>query len=59
MAEIKKYLDLEGLTTYDENIKAKITEDDASTLEAAKAYSDSLADNYDPAGTGRYSCGSA
>ncbi len=51
MAEIKKYLDLEGLTTYDENIKAKITEDDASTLEAAKAYSDSLADNYDPAGT--------
>lgn len=51
MAEIKKYLDLEGLTTYDENIKAKITEDDTSTLEAAKAYSDSLADNYDPAGT--------
>ncbi len=50
MAEIKKYLDLEGLTTYDEKIKAKITEDDASTLEAAKAYSDSLADNYDPAG---------
>lgn len=51
MAEIKYFLDLEGLTTYDENIKAKIAADDASTLEAAKAYSDSLSDNYDPAGT--------
>lgn len=51
MAEIKYFLDLEGLTTYDENIKAKIVADDATTLEAAKAYSDSLSDNYDPAGT--------
>lgn len=51
MAEIKYFLDLEGLTTYDENIKAKIATDDATTLEAAKAYSDSLSDNYDPAGT--------
>lgn len=51
MAETKKFLDLAGLTTYDEKIKAKITQDDASTLEAAKVYSDSLSDNYDPAGT--------
>lgn len=47
MAEIKKYLDLEGLSTYDEKIKEAIQ---SSTAEA-KGYADSLADNYDPAGT--------
>lgn len=46
-----KYLNLQGLTTYDEKIKEKITTDDASTLQSAKEYADSLADNYDPAGT--------
>lgn len=51
MPEIKKFLDLAGLTTYDENIKAKIEADDATTLESAKSYADSLSDNYDPAGT--------
>lgn len=51
MAEIKKYLDLVGLTTYDEQIKQKMATDDASILQQSKAYSDSLAENYDPAGT--------
>lgn len=46
-----KYLNLQGLTTYDEKIKEKITTDDAATLQSAKEYADSLADNYDPAGT--------
>lgn len=50
MAE-NKYLDLRGLTTYDEKIKQKIASDDATTLSQAKAYADGLADNYDPAGT--------
>lgn len=50
MAEIKKFLDLAGLTTYDENIKEKIAADDASILQQSKDYSDSLSDNYDPAG---------
>lgn len=51
MPETKKYLDLEGLTTYDEKIKQKMASDDTSILSQAKSYSDSLADNYDPAGT--------
>lgn len=46
-----KFLNLQGLTTYDENIKQKMATDDASTLSQAKSYADSLADNYDPAGT--------
>ena len=48
---INKYLDLTGLQTYDEKIKALIESSDGTTLEQAKTYSDSLADNYDPAGT--------
>ena len=47
---IKKYLDLTGLQTYDQKIKALIESADDATLTAAKAYSDSLSDNYDPAG---------
>lgn len=46
-----KFLNLQGLTTYDEKIKQKIATDDASTLSQAKSYADGLADNYDPAGT--------
>ena len=49
MAE-KKYLDLPGLQTYDEKIKALIDTKDTAILQQSKSYSDSLADNYDPAG---------
>ena len=51
MAENNKYLDLTGLTTYDEKIKQKMASDDASILSQSKSYADGLADNYDPAGT--------
>lgn len=50
MAE-KKYIDLTGLTHYDEKIKAAIDSKDAATLKSAKDYADSLAGNYDAAGT--------
>ena len=50
MAE-KKYLDLPGLQTYDEKIKALIDTKDASTLQQSKDYADGLGSNYDPAGT--------
>ena len=50
MAE-KKYIDLTGLTHYDEKIKAAIDSKDAANLKSAKDYADSLADNYDAAGT--------
>ena len=50
MAE-KKYIDLSGLTHYDEKIKAAIDSKDAANLKSAKDYADSLAGNYDAAGT--------
>lgn len=50
MAE-KKYIDLIGLTHYDEKIKAAIDSKDAANLKSAKDYADSLAGNYDAAGT--------
>lgn len=50
MAE-KKFLDLLGLQKYDEKIKAHIAAADAEALSQANAYADSLADNYDAAGT--------
>lgn len=50
MAE-KKYIDLTGLTHYDEKIKAVIDSKDADALKSAKDYADSLAGNYDAAGT--------
>lgn len=46
-----KYLDLTGLTTYDEKIKELIDTKDTETLNSAKDYSNSLSTNYDPAGT--------
>ena len=49
MAE-KKYIDLTGLTHYDEKIKAVIDSKDAAALKSAKDYADSLAGNYDAAG---------
>ena len=50
MAE-KKYIDFTGLAHYDEKIKAAIDFKDAATLKSAKDYADSLAGNYDAAGT--------
>lgn len=50
MAE-KKYLDLTGLGKYDAKIKAAIDAKDATTLQGAKAYADSLGANYDAAGS--------
>lgn len=42
MADIKKYLSLERLSEYDALLKAKMAQDDASTLESAKEYVDGL-----------------
>lgn len=50
MAE-NKYLSFAGLSKYDELIKALMTSKDAETLQAAKDYCDSLADNYEASGT--------
>lgn len=47
----KKYVDLNGLTHYDEKIKVLINEKDAATLQSSKDYADGLAENYDAAGT--------
>ena len=47
MAEIKKYLDTQALGTLVEEIKKA----DTSTLNSAKSYADSLAKNYDSAGS--------
>lgn len=51
MAEIKKYLDLAGLGTFKEQMDTSVDQKDATTLQSAKDYADSLSDNYDPAGT--------
>ena len=51
MAEIKKYLDLDGVGTLKERMDASVDQKDAATLQSAKDYADSLSDNYDPAGT--------
>ena len=50
MAE-RKFLDLLGLQKYDEKIKAHLAAADAEILAQASAYADSLAENYDAAGT--------
>ena len=47
MADSKKYVDLGALTHYDEKIKTLIDAKDATTLQSAKDYADSLAGNYD------------
>lgn len=46
-----KYIDLTGLSHYDEKLKALIDSKDATALKSAKDYADSLAGNYDAAGT--------
>lgn len=50
MAE-RKYLSYAGLSKYDELIKALIESKDAAILAAAKEYVESLADNYEAAGS--------
>lgn len=50
MAE-KKYIDLVGLTHYDEKVKALIDAKDAATLAAATKAAEDLGSNYDAAGT--------
>lgn len=47
----QKFLDLTGLSLYDQKIKAKIKTDDDTTLRTAKEYADGLSKNYDAAGT--------
>ncbi len=47
----EKVLTLTGLTLYDEKIKAKIAEDDITTLNSAKKYFDDSKVQFDPAGT--------
>lgn len=49
MAEIKKYLDQTGL----QELVTKIKAEDVKAKEAANAYADSLAKNYDPAGSAK------
>lgn len=49
MAEIKKYLDQTGL----QELVTKIKAEDVKVKEAANAYADSLAKNYDPAGSAK------
>lgn len=51
MADSKKYVDLSALTHYDEKIKTLIDAKDATALQSAKDYADSLASNYDGVGT--------
>ena len=50
MAE-RKFLDLVGLQNYDAKLKAHIAERDSAILAESKNYADSLAENYDAAGT--------
>lgn len=47
----RKFLDLAGLSKYDELLKIKMAEDDAKVQSEAAKYADSLASNYDAAGT--------
>lgn len=51
MANTKKYVSLDKLGLYDEKIKGVISAGDTAALDAAKAYADGLADNYEAAGT--------
>ena len=47
----KTIVTVDTLSYYDGKIKAKMAADDAATLTSAKEYADSLAENYDAAGT--------
>ena len=47
----KKYISLDKLAKYDALLKIKIAADDAAALKSAKDYADSLAGNYESAGS--------
>ena len=51
MANTKKYVSLDKLSLYDEKIKKLINDADAAGLQSAKDYADSLAGNYEAAGS--------
>ena len=51
MADVKKYVSLDKLAKYDAKIKSVISTGDSTTLQSAKDYADSLAKNYDAAGS--------
>ena len=51
MATGNKYLNLEGLKIYDVALKKWVEAKDTTNLDAAKGYADSLADNYEAAGS--------
>ena len=51
MANTKKYVSLDKLSLYDEKIKKVIADADAAALASAKEYANSLATNYDVAGS--------
>ena len=53
----KKYVSFEKLGLYDGKIKKVIADGDAAALKSAKDYADSLATNYDAAGTGATEAG--
>lgn len=59
MANTKKYVSLDKLSLYDEKIKKFLADADGVALQSAKDYADSLAENYDAAGTAATKAGEA
>ena len=59
MANTKKYVSFDKLSLYDEKIKKVITDGDAASLQSAKDYADSLAEDYEVAGAAAVAEGNA